>query len=108
MSLTPYLVPLSTITCRYKNKFNKDLLREAAQLIIQSGGVITPPVLRQYDIGHYEVIDGIFAYYAAVEASIIGPSDCKLVTAYIIGQGQDRLIADQIKLFRPQVYQVMN
>ncbi|KOR27673.1 hypothetical protein TI04_12840, partial [Achromatium sp. WMS2] len=60
------------------------------------------------DIGHYEVIDGIFAYYAAVEASIIGPSDCKLVTAYIIGQGQDRLIADQIKLFRPQVYQVMN
>jgi hypothetical protein len=100
LSISPYLVSISDIACTFSGKFDINHLHRAAKLIISSGGVINPLVLRQTGFSCYEVVDGVFEYYAAVEAKKLDPMRGESINAYIIQPGQEQIMADQIALFR--------
>lgn len=48
--------------------FTEAKIEQAADLILASGGVVRPLVVKQTDIDSYELIDGALEYFAAVRA----------------------------------------
>lgn len=100
MRLFPSWIPISDITCNASGRFHPDDLRRAAQLILSADGLVTPLVVRQISLDRYELLDGVFEYYAAMEARKLDPARVEFINAYIIQPSQARIIAEQIALFR--------
>jgi hypothetical protein len=100
MRLFPSLVPVSDVTCNIPGRFSAESLRQAAQLILSGDGIITPLIVRQTSFDHYELVDGAFEYYAAMEAKKLDPLRGELINAYIVPSAQEQIIAEQIAVFR--------
>jgi hypothetical protein len=82
-------------------EFEEIQLEQAAQLILEMGGIITPPILFRTGIESYRVIDGYFEYYAALRAMEIDSRKGKKIDAYIIESEEEKAVYEkQIKMFR--------
>ena len=82
-------------------EFENSQLEEAAQLILEMGGIITPLILLRTGMESYRVIDGYFEYYVALRAMEIDSRKGKKIEAYIIDSEEEKAAYEkQIKLFR--------
>lgn len=76
--------------------FTEAKIEQAADLILASGGVVRPLVVKQTDIDSYELIDGALEYFAAVRAREKDPRRGELVNAFVVSPKQDTVIREQL------------
>ncbi|MBE9006998.1 hypothetical protein IQ259_18475 [Fortiea sp. LEGE XX443] len=101
MKLSTSLVAVKKITCnKPRSIFADDDLEKAAQLILESEGVINPIVVRRINLQSYEVVDGDFEYYAAARAREIDPRKGEMIGVFIIEPENEDNLTKQVKLFR--------
>jgi ParB family chromosome partitioning protein len=101
MKLLTSLVPVKKITCTQpRSIFSDDQLEKAAQSILESKGVINPIVVRRIDLQSYELVDGVFEYYAAARAREIDPRQGEMITVFIMEPENEEALTKQVELFR--------
>ncbi|CEJ46619.1 ParB N-terminal domain-containing protein [Umezakia ovalisporum] len=101
MKLLTSLIPVKKITCTQpRSAFSDDELEKAAQSILESEGVINPIVVRRTSLQSYELVDGVFEYYAAARAREINPLQGEMITVFIIEPENDEFLTKQVDLFR--------
>jgi len=95
------LVAVKKITCNSpRSQFAEENIEEAAKLILATQGVINPIVVRRTSLKSYEVVDGVFEYYAAARAREIDPKKGEMIGVFIIEEENEKLLTQQIKAFR--------
>jgi hypothetical protein len=100
--ITPTLVFVEDIQCdKPRNDFLEVDLNESAKLILMTGSIVNPLVLRKTGVESYAVIDGFFEYWTAVRAKEIDPLGGEVINAYIMDSEEDeKLFREQIGMFR--------
>jgi ParB family chromosome partitioning protein len=94
------IIPVKKITCNQPLQFSDNELEKAAQSILDSKGIINPVVVRRTSLKSYELVDGVFEYYAAARAREINPFQGEMITAFIIEPENDEFLTKQVDLFR--------
>jgi hypothetical protein len=96
-----YTVDVKNITCDVPQcNFAIDALNSLADMIIESGGIIRPLILKTIGLETYAVVDGQFEYYAAVKAREKNPRQCEMVNAFVISPKVEDLIVKQATFIR--------
>lgn len=80
--------------------FADDDIEQAAQLILDSEGVINPIVVSRISLQSYEVVDGDFEYYAAARAREINPRKGEMIGVFIIEPENQDNLTKQVQVFR--------
>lgn len=99
--LSPSLVAVKKITSKVprENFVDRDL-EKVAQLILESGGLINPIILRRNGMDAYEIVDGDFEYYAAAKAREINPIKGETIGAFILEPENEELLLEQVQALR--------
>jgi hypothetical protein len=101
MKLSTSLVAVKKITSSEpRSTFADDDIEQAAQLILESEGVINPIVVRRTSLQSFEVVDGNFEYYAAARAREIDIRKGEMIGVFIIESENEEDLTKQVKLFR--------
>jgi hypothetical protein len=101
MKLSTSLVAVKKITSSEpRSTFADDDIEQAAQLILESEGVINPIVVRRTSLQSFEVVDGNFEYYAAARAREIDIRKGEMIGVFIIESENEEALTKQVKLFR--------
>lgn len=101
MKLSLSLVAVKKITSsKPRSDFAANDLETAAQLILESEGVISPIVVRRTSLQSYEVVDGDFEYYAAARAREIDIRKGEMIGVFIIEPENEAALKRQVELFR--------
>ena len=101
MTLATSLVEVRTITSEQpRSNFDVQKIEAAAQLIVAAEGIIKPIILNRTGINSFEVVDGHFEYYAAARAREINLEIGEVIAAYIMEEDNEKVIKEQIELFR--------
>ncbi|MEH2295585.1 chromosome partitioning protein ParB [Nostoc sp.] len=96
-----YTVDVKNITCDVPlSNFSNDALNSLADIIIESGGIIRPLILKTTGLETYAVVDGYFEYYAAARAREKNPRQCEMVNAFVISPKNEDEIFKQVAAFR--------
>lgn len=99
--LFPSLVAVKRITSAApRSNFAEPDLEKLARLILESGGLINPIIVRRNGMDAYEIVDGDFEYYAAVRAKEIEPLKGETIGAFILEEENEELLLDQLKILR--------
>lgn len=100
--LSPSIVRVEKIAySQPRTAFSETELDEAAQLILEIEGVVTPPVLLRTGTESYTLIDGEFEYYAALRAMEIDSRRGKRINAYLVESEDEKAVYQkQIEVFR--------
>lgn len=92
-----YLVDVKNITSNIqRSNFAEADLENLADMILESGGIIKPLILKATGVETYTVIDGHFEYYAAVRAREKEPRKGEMVNAFVISPKEEDIIVKQI------------
>ncbi|MEH2192862.1 MAG: hypothetical protein V7K98_09500 [Nostoc sp.] len=103
MKLSTSLVAVKKITSsKPRSNFADDELEQAAQLILESEGVINPIVVKRTSLQSFEVVDGDFEYYAAARAKEIDIRKGEMIGVFIIESENEETLTKQVQLFRQQ------
>jgi len=95
------IVQLEKIHCdKPRRDFSETTLETAARLILASGGIITPLILRRIKDDFFELVNGYFEYYAAVKACELEPIKGDSIDAYVIEANNQSIMEAQVKMFR--------
>jgi ParB family chromosome partitioning protein len=99
--LSPSLVAVKKITSAVprSNFANRDL-EKLARLILDSGGLINPIIVRRNGMDAYEIVDGDFEYYAAARAKEIEPIKGETIGAFILEEENEELLLQQLEILR--------
>lgn len=99
--LSPSLVAVKKITSAVprSNFANRDL-EKLARLILDSGGLINPIIVRRNGMDAYEIVDGDFEYYAAAKAREINPMKGETIGAFILEEENEELLLEQLEILR--------
>ncbi|MCC5615527.1 hypothetical protein LC605_10685 [Nostoc sp. CHAB 5836] len=101
MKLSTSLVAVKKITpSKPRSNFADDDIEQAAQLILESEGVINPIVVRRTSLQSFEVVDGDFEYYAAARAREIDIRKGEMIGVFIIESENEETLTKQVKFFR--------
>lgn len=101
MKLSTSLVAVKKIQSTVlRSVFSEQELELAAELILQSEGVINPIVVRRTSLKSFEVVDGNFEYYAAVRAREIDPRKGEMIGVYIMEPENEEILSKQVHFFR--------
>jgi hypothetical protein len=99
--LSPSLVAVKKLVSQVpRSNFADRDLEKVAQLILESGGLINPIILRRQGMDAYEIVDGDFEYYAAVKAREINPLKGETIGAFILEPENEELLLEQVKMLR--------
>lgn len=99
--LSPSLVAVKKITSKVpRDNFADRDLEKVAQLILESGGLINPIVLRRNGMDAYDIVDGDFEYYAAAKAREINPKKGETIGAFILEPENEELLLEQVQALR--------
>jgi ParB family chromosome partitioning protein len=99
--LFPSLVAVKRITSAVsRSNFAEPDLEKLARLILESGGLINPIIVRRNGMDAYEIVDGDFEYYAAARAKEIEPLKGETIGAFILEEENEEIILDQLKILR--------
>ncbi|MFN6570123.1 hypothetical protein [Dendronalium sp. ChiSLP03b] len=103
MKLSTSLVAVKKITSsKPRSIFADNEIEQAAQLILESEGVVNPIVVRRTSLQSYEVVDGDFEYYAAARAREINLRKGEMIGVFIIEPENEEALTNQVQLFRKQ------
>jgi len=95
------LIDVKGITCNVpRSHFTETDLENLADIILESGGIIRPLVVKATGAETYTVVDGDFEYYAAVRAREKNPRQCEMVNAFIISPKIENIVAKQAAVLR--------
>ncbi|MEM7555433.1 MAG: chromosome partitioning protein ParB [Cyanobacteria bacterium P01_A01_bin.84] len=83
-----------------RSEFTESDLDNLAQIILESGGIIQPLLLKQTAAETYSIIDGHFEYYAAVRAREKDPRKGEMVNALVISPKVEELVLQQVEILR--------
>jgi hypothetical protein len=83
-----------------RSEFSESDLNMIADMILNSGGVVKPLVLKKTGFEKYEVVTGHFEYYAAVRASEKNSIAGEMVNALIISPEEEEAILKQAAALR--------
>ena len=99
--LSPSLVAVKKITSAVpRSNFTEADLEKLARLILESGGLINPIILRRNGMDAYEIVDGDFEYYAAARAKEIEPLKGETIGAFILEEENEELLLEQLEILR--------
>ncbi|MDZ8221439.1 chromosome partitioning protein ParB [Nostoc sp. ChiVER01] len=91
------LVDVKNITSNEpRSNFSEADLENLADIIIETGGIIRPLVVKVTGLESYTVVDGHFEYYAAVRAREKNPRQAEMVNAFVIAPKLEDLVLKQI------------
>ncbi|MBE8999481.1 MULTISPECIES: ParB N-terminal domain-containing protein [unclassified Nostoc] len=91
------LVDVKSITSNEpRSNFSETDLENLADIIIETGGIIRPLVVKVTGVESYTVIDGHFEYYAAVRAREKNPRQAEMVNAFVIAPKLENLVLKQV------------
>lgn len=95
------LVDVKNITSDIpRSSFPEAALDRLAEIILESGGIIRPLVLKVTGVESYTVVDGHFEYYIAVRAREKDPRKGEMVNAFVISPKSENIVAKQAEAFR--------
>jgi septal ring factor EnvC (AmiA/AmiB activator) len=83
-----------------RSNFEEADLDILADLILESGGILKPLVLKKIGFEKYEVVDGHFEYYAAMRAREKNPNKGEIVNAFIIHSEKEDVVLNQIAILK--------
>ncbi|YAF94279.1 MAG: chromosome partitioning protein ParB [Nodularia sp. CChRGM 3473] len=96
-----FLVDVKSITSNEpRSNFAETDLENLADIIIDTGGIARPLVVKMTGVESYAVVDGHFEYYAAVIAREKNPRQCEMVNAFIISPKDEDKIFKQVAVYR--------
>ncbi|MEG4211002.1 ParB N-terminal domain-containing protein [Microcoleus sp. S13_B4] len=99
--LSPSLVAVKRITSAVpRSNFTETDLEKLAKLILESGGLINPIIVRRNGMDAYEIVDGDFEYYAAARAKEIEPLKGETIGAFILEEENEELLLEQLEILR--------
>ncbi|MEG4276266.1 ParB N-terminal domain-containing protein [Microcoleus sp. MON1_C1] len=99
--LFPSLVAVKRITSAVpRSNFAEPDLEKLARLILESGGLINPIIVRRKGMDAYEIVDGDFEYYAAVRAKEIESLKGETIGAFILEEENEELLLKQLEILR--------
>jgi ParB family chromosome partitioning protein len=99
--LFPSLVAVKKITSAVpRSNFAEPDLDKLARLILESGGLINPIIVRRNGMDAYEIVDGDFEYYAAARAKEIEPLKGETIGAFILEEENEELLLEQLEILR--------
>jgi ParB-like chromosome segregation protein Spo0J len=99
--LSPSLVAVKRITSAVpRSNFAEPDLDKLARLILDSGGLINPIIVRRTSMDSYEIVDGNFEYYAAARAREIDGFKGETVGAFILEPENEELLLEQLEILR--------
>src|SRR4028118_2055546 len=99
--LSPSLVAVKRITSAVpRSNFAEADLEKLARLILESGGLINPIIVRRNGMDAYEIVDGDFEYYAAARAKEIEPLKGETIGAFILEEENEELLLEQLEILR--------
>jgi ParB family chromosome partitioning protein len=99
--LFPSLVAVKRITSTVpRSNFAEPELEKLARLILDSGGLINPIILRRNGMDAYEIVNGDFEYYAAARAKEIEPLKGETIGAFILEEENEELLLEQLKILK--------
>lgn len=99
--LSPSLVAVKKITSAVpRSNFADPDLEKLARLILESGGLINPIIVRRNGMDAYEIVDGDFEYYAAARAKEIEPQKGETIGAFILEEENEELLLAQLEILR--------
>ncbi|WP_293331030.1 ParB N-terminal domain-containing protein [Microcoleus sp. CAWBG58] len=99
--LSPSLVAVKRITSAVpRSNFADRDLDKLARLILDSGGLINPIIVRRTSMDAYEIVDGDFEYYAAARAREIEPLKGETIGAFILEPENEALLLEQLEILR--------
>lgn len=99
--LFPSLVAVKRITSTVpRSNFAEPDLEKLARLILESGGLINPIIVRRNGMDAYEIVDGDFEYYAAARAKEIEPLKGETIGAFILEEENEELLLEQLEILR--------
>lgn len=91
-----YLVDVKNITSNIpRSSFGEGDLENLADMILESGGIIKPLILKNIGLEDYTVVDGHFEYYAAVKAREKDPRKGEMVNAFVISPKEEDIVVKQ-------------
>lgn len=91
------LVDVKSITSNEpRSNFSEADLEHLADIIIETGGIIRPLVVKMTGVESYTVVDGHFEYYAAVRAREKNPRQAEMVNAFVIAPKLENLVTKQV------------
>ena len=106
--LFPSLVAVKRITCTVpRSNFAEPDLDKLARLILDSGGLINPIIVRRTSMDSYEIVDGNFEYYAAARAREIEPQKGETIGAFILEEENEELLLEQLEILRKTAFPVI-
>lgn len=83
-----------------RSNFQEADLENLADMILESGGILKPLVLKKIGFEQYEVVDGHFEYYSAVRAREKNPSEGDMIGALIITSEKEEAVLKQAAALR--------
>ncbi|MEG5034855.1 ParB N-terminal domain-containing protein [Microcoleus sp. AT3-D2] len=99
--LSPSLVAVKKITSAVpRSNFADPDLEKLARLILESGGLINPIIVRRNGMDAYEIVDGDFEYYAAARAKEIDALKGETIGAFILEEENEGILLEQLEILR--------
>lgn len=96
-----YLVDVKDINSDVpRSNFAEAELENLADMILESGGIIRPLILKATGAENYTVIDGHLEYYAAVRAREKDPRKGEMVNAFVISPKNEDIVSKQAEALR--------
>jgi hypothetical protein len=83
---------------RLRSDFSQRNIEQLADLILESGGILRPLILKQVDIEKYIVLDGHLEYFASVRAREKDPRKGEMVNAFVTASKDEIAIQKQIQI----------
>lgn len=95
------LVDVKNITSGItRSNFAESEIENLADLILASGGIIRPLVVKMTGVETYTVVDGHLEYYAAVRAKEKDPRKGEMANAFIVSPQSEDTVLKQIAAFK--------
>ncbi len=83
-----------------RSSFLEKEIEQLADLILESGGLLQPLVLKQTDLEKFIVLDGHLEYFASVRAREKNPRQGEMVHAFVITSKDEAVIQKQVHFLR--------
>jgi hypothetical protein len=83
-----------------RSNFPEVELNVLADLILETGGLLKPLILKKTGFEQYEVIDGHYEYYASVRACEKNPRVGEMVNALIISPENEEMVVEQVETLK--------
>ncbi|SRR5579883_1901477 len=96
-----YLVDVKSITSDVpQSNFSESDLDHLADMLLESGGIVKPLVLKATGAETYTVVDGHLGYHVAVRAQEKNPRQGEMVNAFVISPKVENIVVKQATLLK--------